>query len=268
MDRATGAISDAVDLDARVGGVIDSFADSGAPSLLVSGLQMLRVPLVSAARTAVRDAATTVVASDAFASTWREANRVAHTQLVKVLEGDPSAVASLGEDGTLTLELGPLASTVRDRLVDQGFTILAVLPDTSISYPLLVSEDLLTLQRGYHLLNVLGASLLWVAFGLLALGMVLTNNRARAALTVGAIVLGAGLLLELALTFGHSAYLNALAGVLANADAASAVYGYVVAGLRTAAHTTVALGTVITVVAALTMLISSGKIRLPLTNRR
>jgi hypothetical protein len=240
--RATEAITEAIRLDDRVDQIIDAVAGLDVPPAVATAVQALRAPLTDAARGVVRDAVQRVVQSDAFSDAWREANRVAHTQLVGVLEGDPDALAQLDEDGTLSVPLGPVIDEVRDRLVARGFTLVEGLPTIDVSYPLLVSADLVRVQQGYRLLDVLGATLVWVALGLLAVGVLLSRDRARAVVVAGAVLVAGGVLLGLSLTIARSVYLDALAGVLRRPDAALAAYDQVVAFLRVAGRTTVALG--------------------------
>jgi hypothetical protein len=214
--RATEAITEAIRLDDRVDQIIDAVAGLDVPPAVATAVQALRAPLTDAARGVVRDAVQRVVQSD--------------------------ALAQLDEDGTLSVPLGPVIDEVRDRLVARGFTLVEGLPTIDVSYPLLVSADLVRVQQGYRLLDVLGATLVWVALGLLAVGVLLSRDRARAVVVAGAVLVAGGVLLGLSLTIARSVYLDALAGVLRRPDAALAAYDQVVAFLRVAGRTTVALG--------------------------
>ncbi|MCB0964462.1 MAG: hypothetical protein KDA98_14380, partial [Acidimicrobiales bacterium] len=66
----------------------------------------LAVPLASAVRGFLTEQAERLLASDAFATAWVEANRVAHREVVRLLRGEDGAVAA--NDGVVTLNLLPV----------------------------------------------------------------------------------------------------------------------------------------------------------------
>lgn len=250
--RATGAITDAVRLDDRVGRLVDAVAGLDVPPAVATTAQALRAPLVGAAEGVVHDAVESVVVSDAFGDVWREANRVAHAQLVGVLEGDPDAVAALDADGTLSVPLGPVVEVVRDRLVERGFTLAEALPAVDVGYPLLVSADLVRVQQAYRLLDVLAPVLVWVTLALLSAGVLLSRDRPRAVVVAGGLLVAGGVALGLGLTVGRGLYLDAVVDLVRRPDAALAVYDHVVATLRVSGRVAVVLGALAVLAGAVT----------------
>ncbi|WP_158609748.1 hypothetical protein, partial [Cellulomonas triticagri] len=252
VGRVTDAVVDAVDVEGRVADVASAVAGLDLPPAAQSAVTALQGPLVDALTGFVRTTVERVVTSDAFAEVWVTANRTAHEQLVAVLRGDPDAVAALDADGTLSVPLGPVADVVRERLVDRGFTLADRIPAVDVSYPLVTSADLVRVQQGYRLLDVLGTWLPWLALGLLAAGVLVARRRARAVVVAGAVLVGGALLLGVGLAVGRSAYLGALPDAVQRPDAAAAVYDQVVTLLRVAVRTTLVLGLVVLVVGVLT----------------
>ncbi|MDQ5840139.1 MAG: hypothetical protein M3537_03095 [Chloroflexota bacterium] len=76
----------------------------------------LATPLTGQVRTYVQDSVNKVIASPQFAQLWVEMNRVAHKQVVAILEGDSTVVRSSGD--TVTLNLLPVVNEVL-RLLEQ-----------------------------------------------------------------------------------------------------------------------------------------------------
>ena len=65
-----------------------------------------------------------VVASDAFADAWVQANRAAHDELVKALTGQGGGAVTV-ENDTVSINLAPFIQTVKQRLTEAGFGLAA-----------------------------------------------------------------------------------------------------------------------------------------------
>jgi hypothetical protein len=63
-----------------------------------------------------------VVESDAFADAWVQANRVAHAELVAALTGEGGGSLTV-ENDTVSVNLAAFIETVKQRLVESGFTV-------------------------------------------------------------------------------------------------------------------------------------------------
>lgn len=247
--RVTEAVVQAVDLDGLAAEGVQAIEGLGLPPRVEAVAGSLQGPLVDAATGFIRDVVDRVVTSDVFEAVWDEANRTVHTQLNAVLRGDPDAVASIGADGTLTVDLTGVVDTVRSSLSDAGFTIVDRLPTINASFPLMQSADLVRAQNAYQWLDVLGTWLVWVVLGMLAAGVLLARHTARALVVAGLALAGAMLLLGAALTVGRSVYVNALPPEVQRPDAAVVVYDQVVSLLRVALRSGLVLGLLVALVA-------------------
>lgn len=138
--------------------------------------------IASAARGVVRDQVGQLVESDTFQRLWRNANQVAHGQLIDLLTGrGPASV----DGDTVSIELGPFVAAARDRLVASGFTAAQRIPDVHQTFDVFSSPDLPKAQRAYRLLDRYGAVLPFVAGGLLVLGLVVAVRRRRTLVGTG-----------------------------------------------------------------------------------
>ena len=108
------------------------------------------------------------MASDAFADAWVQANRVAHEQLVKALTGEGGGAVTVAND-TVSVNLAPFVETVKQRLVEAGFSLAARIPAVDASFVLFQSDDIPRARSAFNLLNTLGVWLPVVALVLLAL---------------------------------------------------------------------------------------------------
>jgi hypothetical protein len=70
----------------------------------------------------IHDVALNVVSSDAFRNTWEALMRAVHPQVVALLRGEPVAGVT-AEDGTITIDLGPVMARVAERLEARGVNL-------------------------------------------------------------------------------------------------------------------------------------------------
>lgn len=82
-------------------------------TVLPSGLQRLAGPVSGLVRREAVGVADAMLARPRVQALWVEANRVAHTQLVAAVEGDPEALSA---NGDVVLNLGPLVTELGDRI--------------------------------------------------------------------------------------------------------------------------------------------------------
>lgn len=141
----------------------------------------LAVPLTSGIESFTHDQVAKFVASPEFQVVWNEVNRTAHEQVVALLSGDQSGALSAQGD-QITLNLAPIIEKVKQRLVDQGFTIAQNLPAIDRSFVLVESSSISDMQLAYRVLNTLGVWLPILALVLLAAGIALAGDRRRALL--------------------------------------------------------------------------------------
>lgn len=248
-DRLTTAIVDAVGVDELAADAATALAGLGLPPRVSALVESLQGLLASAATDLVRRGVEHVVTSEAFSTLWVEANRAAHTRLVASLRGDPEAIASIGADGTLDVQLTGVVDAVRAFLVERGFGLVERVPPVDASFPLVQSDDLVRVQGAHRVLAALGTWLPWVTLLLLAGGVLAARHRARTLVVAGLALAGAMLLLGVAVAVGRSLYAGSLPAAVQRPDVAVAVYDQVVVLLRVALRAVAVLGFVVALVA-------------------
>jgi hypothetical protein len=251
-DEVTVAIMTNLDVAGLTEDALDVIAaQENVPPRVADALPALSVPLTTGIESFTRAQALNVLSSPQFAEVWAEVNRVAHDQIVTLLEGNEGGAVS-AQDDTITLNLGPVIEAVKTRLVDEGFGLAANIPTIDRSFVLVESEGITKAQNFYELLNALGLWLPFVALALFAAGVYAARDRRRALLrgalgvTVAMVVLGVGLLLV------RTLYVETTPAGLLTAESAGNVFDTLVRFLRTGMRALAVLGLVVAVTAFLT----------------
>ncbi|WP_427893448.1 hypothetical protein ACQHIV_11300 [Kribbella sp. GL6] len=156
--------------------------------------------IANTAQSVVRGQVGQLVESDTFQSLWRNANQVAHGQLIDLLNG--RGPASVNGD-TVSIELGPFVAAARDRLVASGFTAAQRIPDVHQTFDVFSSPDLPKAQRAYRLLDRYGAILPYIAGALLVLGPAVATRRRRTLVGTGLGVAASMVVLGIVLLIGR-----------------------------------------------------------------
>ncbi|WP_344487772.1 hypothetical protein [Glycomyces endophyticus] len=217
--RVSGAITGALDVEALVAEAVDAVQTKGGPEVL----DRLAAPLASGVNSFIDDQVQAVVHSDQFTELWRQANRTAHTSLVRLLTGDGDGALSL-DGNDLVLDLGPVLDAAKARLVAAGFDLAARLPELSVTFTVATSESFPKLQVAAALLNAAAWVLPIAALALLAAGVAIAPSRRRG-LGLGALFLAVGMLLLWgAVSIGRSAYLAGLGDAVQSPTAAANLY--------------------------------------------
>jgi hypothetical protein len=249
--RLTDAVMAEIDVGALLGEVVGALEAQDVPPRATEALAALEAPLTGGVRSFVRSTADRVVRSDSFATTWEEANRLAHTELVAVMEGEDGELLQVAQDGRLTIQLSGMIDLLKERLVDRGLGIAANIPTVSVTFPVLESAQLVQVQNRYGQVVLLATWLPWIALGLLAAGVLVATHRARALVVAGLALAGAMVLLGIALAVARGLYLDALTGTVSRLDAAEVVFDQTVAFLRVTLRTVGVLGLVVALAAYL-----------------
>jgi hypothetical protein len=211
----------------------------------------LAAPVATAMKTFTYDAVLRVLASDQFQHLWVAANRVAHAQLVAVLTNERHGKVLTTSNGAVTVDLSPLADSVKQRLAQRGISVFDKIPANRVSgkITLFESKDLYRARRAVGLLTKLAYVLPFVVFACFGGAIILSRDRRRAfiraaiAFTVGAAVLALGL------AFGRGIYLDAAVNGGIPHDAAAAVYDILVRSLHTAVRTVLSFSVIVVVAA-------------------
>jgi hypothetical protein len=251
-DEVTAAVMENLDVaDVTTQALQVLSEQENMPPRVAAALPSLAGPLTRGIEDFTRTQTGNFVASDQFQTVWEEVNRIAHAQLVDLLEGDTSG-AITAQDNQITLNLAPVIEEVSARLVDQGFELAANIPTVDRTFVLAESESIGQAQRFYGALNTLGVWLPIVALALLAIGVLLAADRRRALLrgslgvAVSMIVLGAGL------TLVRTYYVETTPADILTADTAGNVFDTLVRFLRTSLRATGVLALLVALAAFVT----------------
>ncbi|MFD2792227.1 hypothetical protein ACFS27_01560 [Promicromonospora vindobonensis] len=249
--RMTQAVMEQIDLGSLLDSVAGGLDRQDVAPRAAAALPMLEAPLTSGVESFVRKAADRVVTSDEFASAWHQANRVAHQQLVAVMQGSGGDVVEISQDGQLTVQLSGMIDLLKERLVDGGFELAANLPTINATFTVMQTTQLVEIRNRYAQVVALGTWLPWIVLLLLGAGVLVAVRHLRA-LVVAGIVLAAGMLvLALGLAIARGLYLDALTGVVLRLDAAEVVFDQLVTFLRATLRTVGVLGLVVALAAYL-----------------
>jgi hypothetical protein len=166
-----------------------------------------------------------VVTSPAFRTAWIRANRLAHEQLVAVLEG--RSRVTLDNQGLVTIELNPVFHDIAQNLSDAGLPGADRIAGLNASIAIMRADQLSRARRAYDVLDTLGLWLPVAWAALVVVTLVLARRRLVATARLAIASLLALGLLALALLLGRDSYTRDLP----QRDAARAVWDVLTASL-------------------------------------
>jgi len=242
-NRITTAIMQYVDVADLVRETADALAGAGLPPRAADALRGLSGPAQAGASGFIHDQVSRVVQSDAFAAAWETVNRAAHKQLVAVLSGKSQGAVTVQGD-TVTLDLAAFVLSVKQQLIDAGFTLAARIPDLHLQFTIIQSEDIKRGQKLYRFVDRFGFILPFVTLILLAGGVIAAKNRRRATVWAGLGVAISMVLLGAGLALGRHIYLTRLP-VSVSSAAAAAVFDTTVRFLRTSLRSVLVIGLIV-----------------------
>ena len=232
-NEVTAAIFEDLDVEAVTTQALETIASQpDVPPRVADALPGLAAPITNGVESFTRDQVETILASPQFATLWAEVNRIAHDQVVTLLEGNEGGAVSAQGD-TITLNLAPIVAAVQDRLVDRGFDLAANIPTVDRSFVLVQSDAIADAQGFYSLLNTLGVWLPIAALALFVAGVVLARDRRRALIKGSLGLAGAMILLGVALALGRMWYVGTTPANILTETAAGNVFDTMVRFLRT-----------------------------------
>jgi hypothetical protein len=253
-DQVTDAVFSRVDVTALAEGALANLeggqlgqAGDGALARVLSALVTRLSPVIAnQLENVAREQIERFVASDEFATAWAEANRAAHRNVVRVLTGEGGGAVT-ETDGVVTVNLGPIIETVRQRLIDRGFSIAERIPDVDAQFVIFQSEELERAQDLTARLNRWATWLPWVTLLLMVAAVFVAPNRRRGLLVVGCAIVVMMVLLAIGLQVGRAAYLEAVPAEALSQPAAAAVFDALVVPLHQAMWAVLAVGVVLVV---------------------
>jgi hypothetical protein len=223
IDRITTEIVTRLQVQEVTDQAIDALTDRGLPPLASSSLQALSTPLSDAIEGFVEEQVTKLVESDEFETAWIEANRQAHAQMVAVLTGKDTDLVNISNNA-VSVNLATVIDTVKQRLIERGFTLADRLPAINAEFTIFQSDDITKAQTAFRLLNAINTWLPILAL-LCLIGAVAVGRDRRRTLVVGSLaVVLSMLLLGVALNAFRAVYLDAIPTDQLPIEAAGAIY--------------------------------------------
>ncbi len=205
--------------------------------------QFLAGPLSSGLRSFTQQTAEKVLASPQFSELWKQANRIAHTQVVALVKGKSGGVVT-SKDGKILLNLGALTSTVQTQLHNQGVTLFDGIKIND-TFELVQSKHLAQASKYVRYLDAAAILLPLGVLAAFALAIGLSEDRRRTLLH-GGLGLAFSMAVMLALLYAGRAWaVSAAGGQDVPHDAAVAFFDTIVRFLRTGLRTGLTIGIVL-----------------------
>lgn len=209
-DRTTQAITDAVDIDGVVDAAFTGIGDAvGLPPAASTALGLLQGTVVEAVQGLIAQTVTSVVSSDAFAAVWAQSLRTAHGQFVATMQGDPTALVQLGDDGVLGVQLGPIVAEVKSTLQAQGVGLADLIPSIDATIVLVQSDALPAARLAYASAVAVAVALPILVLVLFAVGVLAARRR-----SAGLLGAGVGLGIAMGAVIGGFAAASAAIGLV------------------------------------------------------
>jgi hypothetical protein len=237
-DRVTTTVSDAVDIEDR------------AKDALPDRARFLAGPIATAAETLIHDTTLNFLESDQFKQLWKQVNRLAHEQIVRIITGKSTAGVQT-ENGKVVISLGPIAQQVLQR-VDQVVPVDLSKVDTSrlnTDIVLVDSKDLGRVQSGVKWFNRATYLLLILAIASLVASALLPKEKRRGVQRVGLAMTISMAITLLAYRAARSFYISSLPTEVTHPDAATAAFDIMTRYVERGIDALLALGVVLFVVA-------------------
>lgn len=241
-NRVTNAVMEHIDLPTLLEGV----APADRP-LAEKALGKLGDALESAVRSFVHDKTEEIVSSESFEDFWTEANRRIHSAVDKALTGSGGGAVKINDD-SVTIDLGPVVDQVKQRLIDDGMTAAAKIPEVHTDITVLRADDIGKVKTYFRILQLAGFWLPVLSVLLIAAGVLLSTHRRRVLVVAALAFAFAMLLLGGGLTVFRVAYLNALPDTVSQ-SAAESVYDTLTRYMRTTVRMAVTVGVVVALAA-------------------
>jgi len=242
-DKITTKITDQIN--------VQGIANQAAKQLTNRGLTRLGTliasfsgTLASGVTSFIHGTVAKIISNPLVAKLWAQANRIAHTQLVKALSGQKGGAISIS-GGQVVIGLGPLIDQVKHNLAARGLTLVNKLPPINPTFPLFSAKYLIQAQSAYRLLTTLKWVLPVLTILLLAAGIYVARSHRRA-LTVASLGLAVSmLLLGIGVAVARVIYLNKVPSSVLPADAAAAVFDTLVRFVKQGLRVLLVLGLVV-----------------------
>lgn len=246
--QVVAVIGEQIDIPALTSDVIDGIIDLGTGERATRALELLKGPAAEGIQSLVTTVVTRFVESDAFADVWASALRVTHAQVTGALQNDPNAAVTLGEAGTIGIQLAPIIDRVKEVLVDQGIGFASSIPAVDRTVVVATSDALPTVQLAYGLAVAAGLWLPWIAIALLIAGALVAHRRSVATIVSALALAGSMLVLIAGFAVGRVFFDAAMRSGPIPADAAGVMYETLSGPMRDTAVAVLVLAVAVAVV--------------------
>jgi hypothetical protein len=247
-DETLVVINEQVDIPGLTSDVIDGITALGTGPRATDALNLLKGPAASGIQSLIERGVTRFVESEAFANVWASALRISHTQLVDAVQNDPDSAVTLGSDGTVGIQLGPIVEAVKTALVAQGIAIAAQIPSVNRSIVVAQSDAIPTVQLAYGLAVLAGDWLPWIAIAFLVLGVLVARRRSVAVIGAAVALAVAMALLAATLAIGGLVVVASVDPAVLPANVATILYDTVVTDMQATTVAVLVLAVLVAIV--------------------
>ena len=178
-DRITEEITTRIDVEELTKEALTALAGQDfVPSRAGEVLPSLAIPLSNAIENFVQARVDQVVTSKAFEEAWVSATRAAHEQMVAVLTGNTSEAVDVS-DGAVKINIAPFVESVKQKLIDEGFSFAQRIPEVNASFTIFQAENIGAGQKAFAWLDTLVRVLPVLALLLLFVAVMVAGTGAR-----------------------------------------------------------------------------------------
>jgi len=244
-ERSTRVLAIPAVRDRLAGYLVDRlYAEVDVPAQIEAALPERLAPLAAPAAGALRTAAERTAREQLSRArtqqAWENANRTAHTLLIRALEGGGPVVGT--QDGIVVLDLHELLTELEDR-VGIGGRVAGRLPEDAARLTLMRSEQLETAQDLFKILDALPVIAVVLSLGLFGGALAVAPTwRRQAVLGYGAGLAGAGIAALVAAGLLGDAVVGAVATTESGVPAAQQVWTILTEFLEEAATAAIGYG--------------------------
>jgi len=214
---------------------------------LPEDIRGLAGPAAGGLRQAATEGARRALEQPRVQTAWEDANRVAHENLLALLDDDLEGVSTQG--GVVTLDLRSIVATVGEQ-VGIGGNLADKLPEDAAELEILRSDELSEAQDGAELLRILAFWLTAITIALYAFAIYIARGWRREALrSVGVAFVVVGILVLFTHALAGNAVVGALTDTAASEGPARATWDIATSLLVATGQAIVAYGVVIVLAA-------------------
>lgn len=247
--EAYAAVESHIGIDELAGDLFAGLENLNLDPRAQAALTLLEAPAVSGIKGLMQNTIHEFVASNAFATIWRESLRLTHQQLVSTATGKQNAVVAVGSNQQIQLELAPVIRAVKNQLVAQNIPLASSIPEVNRSIVIAEDSSIGLYLAIYQIVVATGIWLPWIMLLLLAAGVLIAPRRALALAWASGAVLLTMALVGSGIAIGKDFFALATIDTMPH-DAATALY---VGVLGFVSNMLVAVGTVAAAVLVVTL---------------